>query len=150
MFTKKHWATGAFLFSTNYKKIMGNSKKTGIYLNHFIAQVIEYSKMARIVKVIRMDFNTVEEENSVLRGESHLFNTQDELHNEFYAELSQAVLNYKQLIIFGPTTAKNELHNRLSNDNRFTDVEITIKNTDELTSEDQLEFINNCFYLDNQ
>lgn len=128
---------------------MENANYIGIYLNHFTAQIIDYSEMARVVTVIRLDFNT-DDEDKVLRGENHLFDKRNELHNEFYSELSHALLQCDQLIIFGPTTAKNELFNRLSNDNRFTNLEITIKNTDELTSEEQLEFINNCFYLDNQ
>ena len=64
-------------------------------------------------------------------------------------EISDNSLDYSQILLFGPTTAKTEFKTILMNDNRFSNVEITIKITDKLTLNEQIAFADNCFYLDN-
>lgn len=118
-------------------------------MDHFTASIIEYKKTATIVKTINSDFNHSEKVKILQKGESHLHNKEQDLQNKFYLEISDNSFNYTQILLFGPTTAKNEFKNVLANDNRFSNAEISIKITDKLTPKEQITFVNDCFYLDN-
>ena len=128
---------------------METIKKIAIYMDHFTANIIEYKKTANVVKIIHSDFDHLEKVKILQKGESHLHNKEQDLQNKFYLEISDNSVDSSQILLFGPTTAKTEFKNVLANDNRFSNVEISIKITDKLTSKEQLAFVNNCFYLDN-
>lgn len=123
--------------------------KIAIYMDHFSANLIEFSKSAKNMKTIKSEFNHFEKEKILQKGESHLHNKEQDLQIKFYKEIASNCLNYSQLLLFGPTTAKTELQTILSNNNRFSEVEIPIKNTDKLTPNEQIAFVNNYFYIDN-
>lgn len=129
---------------------METQKKIAVYMDHFSANLIEYSKSAKNIKTITSEFNHFEKEKILQKGESHLHNKEQDLQIKFYSEIKNELFDYFQIILFGPTTAKNELQTILSNSNRFTDIEIVIKITDKLTPNEQLAFVNNYFYIDNE
>jgi hypothetical protein len=127
---------------------MEKSKKIAIYMDHFSANLIEYSDAAKEVKTIKSEFNHFEKEKILQKGESHLHNKEQDLQLKFYAEIKTELLNYNQILLFGPTTAKAELHTILSKNNHFSEDEIVIKNTDKLSPNEQIGFVNNYFYID--
>ncbi len=128
---------------------METPKKVAVYMDHFSANLIEFSKSAKNLKTIKSEFNHFEKEIILQKGESHLHNKEQDLQVKFYSEIKSELLDYSQILLFGPTTAKAELHTILSSSNRFSEVEITIKMTDKLTPNEQIAFVNNCFYIDN-
>jgi hypothetical protein len=127
---------------------METIKKTAIYMDHFMANIIEYKDTAKEVKTIKSDFNHFEKEKILQKGESHLHNKEQDMQSEFYKKLRDELLNYDEVLLFGSTTAKTELYNILCDDNDFGDTKITIKNTDKLTEKQQIDFVNECFYID--
>lgn len=127
---------------------METIKKIAVYMDHFSANVIVYSKEAKQIATIKSDFNQYEKEKIIQKGESHFHNKEQDAQSKFYKEISDAIVDYSQVLLFGTTNAKTELSNILSKDNRFSDVTITIKNTDKLTPNKQIAFVNNCFYID--
>jgi hypothetical protein len=100
------------------------------------------------LKTIASDFNTYEKQKILQKGESHLHNKEQALQNAFYVKLIEELKVYNDVLLFGSTTAKAELTTILNNDNRFKNVTITIKNTDKLTKNNQLAFINEFFYIE--
>ena len=129
---------------------METIKKIAIYMDHFTANIIVYKKTAHVIKTIHSDFNHFEKEKILQKGESHLHNKEQDLQNKFYKEISDSSIGCFQILLFGPTTAKAEFKTVLTNDNRFSNVEISIKITDKLTPNEQIAFVNNCFYIDNE
>lgn len=127
---------------------METVNKITVYMDHFFANVIVYSKEAKLLTTIKSNFNQYEKGKIIQKGESHLHNKEQSLQSKFYKEISDAIVDYNQVLLFGSTTAKTELLNVLSNDNRFTSVIVTTKNTDKLTPNEQIAFVNNCFYID--
>lgn len=127
---------------------METTKRIAVYMDHFIANIIEYKDTAKEVKIIKSDFNHFEKEKILQKGESHLHHKEQNMQNEFYNKLRNELLNYNEILLFGSTTAKTELTNILNDNNHFKDVKITIKNTDKLTKKKQIAFVNECFYID--
>ena len=128
---------------------MGPTKRIAVYMDHFSASLIEYFDTAKEIKTITSDFNNSERETILQKGESHIRQKEQQLQLKYYKEISDAIVDYPQIMLFGPTTAKTELQTILSHDNRFSDAEITIKITEKLSHNEQVDFINNCFYIDN-
>jgi hypothetical protein len=127
---------------------METIKKTAIYMDHFMANIIEYKDTAKEVKIIKSDFNHFEKEKILQKGESHLHNKEQDMQSEFYKKIIDELPNYSEVLLFGLTTAKIEFSNILHDDINFKSVKITVKNTDELTKKEQIAFVNECFYID--
>lgn len=126
---------------------METIKKIAIYMDHFTANIIEYTNTATAIKTIKSEFNHFEKEKILQKGEIHLHNKEQDMQNEFYIKLREELLNYNNVLLFGATNAKTELSNILKTDNKFTNVEIIIKNTDKLSDKKQIAFVNDCFYI---
>jgi hypothetical protein len=126
---------------------METNKKIAVYMDHFTAVIIEYTNSAEAIKTIKSEFNHFEKEKILQKGESHMHNKEQNLQQEFYSKLRQELLNYDTILLFGATNAKTELLNILQTDTKFLNVEILLKNTDKLTENQQIAFVNDCFYI---
>ncbi len=122
-------------------------KKIAVYMDHFTANIIEYTNSAKAIKTIKSEFNKFEKEKILQKGESQLHNKEQNLQLEFYSKLREELLNYESVLLFGATNAKTELLNILQADAKFINVEFTLKNTDKLTENQQISFVNDCFYI---
>jgi hypothetical protein len=127
---------------------MENNNKLAIYLNHFTANIIEYSTAAKLIKSIKSEFNQIEKQKILQKGESHLHHKEQSLQHQFYSDISENSVGFSSVVLFGPTTAKAELKTMLSHDNRFSDVDVSLKITDKLNQKEQITFVNNYFYID--
>jgi hypothetical protein len=121
------------------------AKRVGIWMNHSMANVIEFSDSKSEVKTIESKFTHEEKEKSLAKGESHMHNKEQRFLSDFYKEIERTILNYDKVLLFGPTSAKTELFNLLSEDNRFEKIKIQIKETDKMTPNQQQEFVRDHF-----
>ncbi|WP_329805274.1 hypothetical protein [Flavobacterium facile] len=126
---------------------METTKKIAIYMDHFVANIFEYNNSAEAIKTIKSDFNHFEKEKILQKGESHLHNKEQDMQQVFYSKLRDELLSYNSVLLFGATNAKTELLNILQADAKFLNVEFTLKNTDKLTENQQIAFVNDCFYI---
>ena len=126
---------------------MKMNKKIAVYMDHFAANILEYTDAVKIVKIIKSGFNKDQKEKILQSGESLLYHKEQNLQKEFYAKLRAELLNYESVLLFGATNAKTELLNILQIDAKFLNVEFTLKNTDKLTDKEQVNFVNDCFYI---
>ncbi|SFA93012.1 hypothetical protein SAMN05660845_1036 [Flavobacterium swingsii] len=126
---------------------METIKKIAIYMDHFTANIIEYTNSATTIKTIKSEFNNFEKEKILQKGEIHSHNKEQGMQNEFYIKLRDELLNYNNVLLFGATNAKTELSNILKAGDKFINIEIIIKNTEKLTANQQIAFVNDCFYI---
>lgn len=126
---------------------METIKKIAVYMDHFMANIIEYSNSAEAIKTIKSEFNHFEKEKILQKGESHFHNKEQDMQQKFYLKLRKELLNYDSVLLFGSTNAKTELLNILQADAKFSNVTFTLKNTDKLTDNEQIAFVNDCFYI---
>jgi hypothetical protein len=126
---------------------MEKIKKIAVYMDHFTANIIEYINSAEAIKTIKSEFNRSEKKEILQKGESLIHNKEQNLQLEFYSKLREELLNYESVLLFGVTNAKTELLNILQADAKFLNVEFLLKNTDKLTDNEQIAFVNDCFYI---
>ena len=120
-------------------------RKIGIWMDHSIAHLMEFSNNPFEVKTIESNFTHQEKMNSLQKGELHMHNKEQQEQAKYYKKLVDVIKKYKQVILFGPTNAKEELFNVLSTDKRFEDVKIQVKQTDKMTPNEQDAFVKDFF-----
>ena len=126
---------------------MDTIKKIAVYMDHFMANIIKYTNSAEAIKTIKSEFNRSEKREILQKGESQMQNKEQDMQLEFYSKLREELLSYDSVLLFGSTNAKTELLNILQADAKFLNVEFTLKNTDKLTENQQIAFVNDCFYI---
>ncbi|MEI8137729.1 MAG: hypothetical protein WCH21_10435, partial [Bacteroidota bacterium] len=65
--------------------------------------------------------------HSISKGENQLHIKQQHLQSQYYKKISDAVKNHNEILLFGPTTAKEELSNLLKTDHHFANAKIDVK-----------------------
>jgi stalled ribosome rescue protein Dom34 len=119
--------------------------KIGIWMDHSIAHLMEFSKTAFEVDTIESNFSHEEKMESLLRGQVHLHNKERQKQSKYYSKLMTVVKKYEEVILFGPTNAKEELFNVIVADSRFHDIKIQVKQTDKMTPREQHAFVRDFF-----
>lgn len=121
------------------------SKKVGVWMDHSIAHLMEFSKDPFEIKTIESNFTQEQKAISIQKGEHHLHMKEKEEQTKYFKKIMRAISNYNEVILFGPTNAKEELFNVVQADNRFQNSTILIKQTDKMTPNQQLAFVRGHF-----
>ena len=85
---------------------MTTAKYLGIFMDHSKANLIEFTDEQEEFKTIKSDFTHEEKEISMSKGENRMHNKEQQMQQEYYNALSDVILNYQKVILFGPTDAK--------------------------------------------
>jgi hypothetical protein len=120
---------------------MTTAKYLGIWMDHSNAHLIEFSKEAMETKTISSKFNREEKESSLGKSEHVMHNKEQHQQTEYYKKLGEAIMNYEEVILFGPTEAKSELSNAMLRDHRFSKIRIETKPADKMTEPQQHAFV---------
>lgn len=115
--------------------------KIGIWMDHSIAHLMEYSNNPFEIKTIESNFTHDEKVSSLLKGELHMHNAEKEKQSKYYKKIMAVVKRYNEVILFGPTNAKEEFFNVLVADTRFEGIKIQVKQTDKMSSRQQHAFV---------
>ena len=122
---------------------MKTKNNLGIWMDHSTANLIDVNSNFNLSINSEFTFNTKEE--ALSRSESLMHNKRQQMHEAYYKEISDEILKYNHILIFGPTNAKVELHNYLNKDLHFKDVNIDIKSADKMTDNEKDAFVKNHF-----
>ena len=70
---------------------------------------------------------------------------EQQMQKSYFNEIAKEVLGYDHIVIFGPTDAKTEFHHYLIKDVQFKNVQIDLKSTDKMTSNEKDAFVKKYF-----
>jgi len=124
---------------------MKTTKKLGIWMDHSTAHLMESSETPLEIETIESKFTHDEKVKSLVKGESHMHHKEQQLLADYFKKIEKVILNYDKVLLFGPTSAKTELFNILSEDNRFAKIKIYVKETDKMNAHQRQNFINEHF-----
>ena len=116
------------------------TKKVGVWMNHSIAHLMEFSNNPFEIKTIESNFTQEVKKNSLQKGEHHLHNKEKEEQTKYFRKIMKAISKYNEVVLFGPTDAKEELFNVVLSDNRFQNSKILVKQTDKMTPNQRQPF----------
>jgi hypothetical protein len=120
---------------------MNKVKQLGVWMDHSKAILIELYDHKLFSKEIVIKQTPLETTN--VDTHEVMEHSKEQSHNQsvFFKEISDSIRNYRNVLLFGPTDAKNELFNLLKADHNFTDTIIELKSTDKMTTVEKQEFV---------
>ncbi len=114
-------------------------------MDHSTARLMEATNDISITKTIESKFTHASKEESLNKSEHIMHNKEQHQQAEYYKKLGESIRNYNSVLLFGPTTAKDELYNLLKADHNFENIKIDVKQSDKMTDNQQQAFVNEHF-----
>jgi hypothetical protein len=124
---------------------MENYRQLGVWMDHSEAHLMELKDESITKTKIETEFTPLEKEESLSRSEHIMHHKEQQLQQEYYKKIAEAIKEFGNVLIFGPTTAKNELFNILKADPHFENTRIEVRSTDRLTDHQQEAFVKHHF-----
>ena len=121
------------------------AKKLGIWMDHQNAHLMEFTTDPIETKTIDSKFTHEVKELSLHQGENRMHNKEQHQQADYYKMLGEAIKNYENVVLFGPTDAKTELFNILTADQHFSKIKIKVKQADKMTENQQHAFVKDYF-----
>lgn len=124
---------------------MKTTKKLGIWMDYSTANLIEYKLDSYEIKSINSGFLD-QEKNEVLDNSESLINkNENQQLSNYFRRIGEQIKEYNELVLFGSTNAKIELHAILKEEKPFQNIKIEIKNTDKMTDNQKKYFVKSYF-----
>lgn len=124
---------------------MTATKGLGVYMDHYSARLIEYSPEGKEVRTITSSFTHKVKKSSIYKSEQLMHNKEQHSQRKYYNRIGDAIRNYDHVLLFGPTTAKTELFNLLKSDSNFSNIYISLKESDKINENQQHIFVRDYF-----
>ena len=124
---------------------MKSTKQLGIWMDHSIAHLIKLTNGTVEENTTESQPEVQGEVQIVYKDESHSLNKEQGRLSFYYKELGDAILEYEDVILFGPTDAKNELMNVLKENHLFDKIKIEVKSADKMTETERTIFVKEYF-----
>ena len=122
---------------------MITTKNLGIWMDHSVAHLMEHTSTPIDTKVIETIFQNKDHHSS--NSENMMHNKEQQHQTEFYKKISAYIKEYDKVILFGPTDAKVELLNILTEDHALANIAIEVKQAVKMTDNQQLAFVKEHF-----
>lgn len=114
-------------------------------MDHSNAKIIEFTSDVKETKTISSDFNSDDRAETLQRSENEMHNKEQQKQGTYYKNISMIIKDYDEVLLFGPTEAKNELHNLLKENHQFDKIKIEVKNSDKMNYKEQHNFVDEYF-----
>jgi hypothetical protein len=124
---------------------MKATKKLGIWMDHSTANILELLNDTVTSKTLESTPAFPEQVENLRLDESLMHNKEQNQYADFYKRLSVLILNFDEVLLFGPTDAKTELFNLLKNNLQFEKVKISVQPADNMTDNQQKAFVKGFF-----
>jgi len=139
-----------------------NAKKSqvGVWLDHSQAHFIKYSQEnSFLAETIESPYKRIkrddgESSDSTKFGANPQYSSDNENRknnialnelSEYFKMLEAKLSEYDEILLFGPSTAKDQLMNRISSKKAFEKKTIYVKNSDKKTNKQLLAFVRDFF-----
>ncbi len=124
---------------------MKNIKRLGIWMDHSDAFLMELTNEMILTTRVFSDISNQESEFDIYKGEKLINKKERHLQLYYYSKLGEIIKKYQEVILFGPTDAKNELLNLLKDDHLYEDIKIESTNSDRMTESQMQTFVREYF-----
>lgn len=116
-------------------------KRLGIWMDHTHAHLKEYHYEG--VHPDQPDSNNPinNKKDHLVKGESFLHNAAQPLQSDYYKLLAKEILEFNEVLLFGPAEAKDELFSLIKDDLLYANIKINVKNSGPLSEKQEREVI---------
>lgn len=124
---------------------MKNIKKLGIWMDHSIAYIMELKDDAIVENIVALETFQPDNESDFAKNEKLEQNKEQQFQANYYKKISDIIKNYQEVVLFGPTEAKNELLNLLKADHFFDNIKFDAKLSDKMSAKQMHVFVKEYF-----
>jgi stalled ribosome rescue protein Dom34 len=124
---------------------MTAAKRLGIWMDHSNAHLMEFTNGEIETKFLESEFTHDEKSESMGKSENLMHNKEQQKQGAFYKKLEAVIRNYDEVLLFGPTTAKNELANLLKDNHQFEHVKVIVEQGSKMTTNQEHTFVKDYF-----
>lgn len=124
---------------------MKTTKRLGIWMDHSTANLIEFTdNNTETTEEVEAQVGEQDEPLNA-RDETMIQNKEQNELSDYFKRISEVIKDYDEVLLFGPTHAKDELNNLLKDDRHFDEVKIEIKSADNMKKKQQEAFVKEHF-----
>jgi hypothetical protein len=123
---------------------MNNIRKLGVWMDHSNAYLMELANDIVVQRVVS-ELTNNDTEFNFYKGEKLVHKKEQHLQLSYYKKIGDIIKKYQDVVLFGPTDAKNELLNLIKTDHLFEDIKIEVKNSDKMTEDQMQNFVRDYF-----
>ncbi|MEI6312648.1 MAG: hypothetical protein WCP57_10340 [Bacteroidota bacterium] len=123
---------------------MQQTKNLGVWLDHASAKLIDLDDNVNNHSIVS-SFDAHTKEDALSRSENIMHNKEHQMHEAFYKKIADVVVKYNHVLLFGPTDAKDELHNYMKKDLHFKDIKMDMQTTDKMTDIEKYDIVKKHF-----
>jgi len=124
---------------------MKTTKRLGIWMDHSIAHLMELTNDTIVANTIESQSKLQEKEKDMSKDERYMLTREQNQLSAYFKRLSDVIKDYQEVVLFGPTSAKNELLNLLKENQLFKKIKIEVKPADKMTQNQRNAFVRNYF-----
>lgn len=124
---------------------MKTNKCLGIWMDYSKAHLMQLLPGDIHTQIIESNFTHEEKASSIEKSEKHMHNKEEGEHLKYFKKIQKEIEKYNDVLLFGPTDAKEELNKLLHEDHINTRVRIEIKTTDKMTENQLHAFVRKHF-----
>lgn len=124
---------------------MKSAKYLGVWMDHSKAHIMELAADAMETRIIESTFTHEVKEETLSKNENLMHNKEQHQQAAYFKQLGEVIKKYDEVLLFGPTEAKNQLFNLLRADHLFENIKIDIKQTGKLTEHQERAFVKEHF-----
>ncbi|MBN2174338.1 MAG: hypothetical protein JW731_09410 [Bacteroidales bacterium] len=124
---------------------MKSKKKLGIWMDHSTAHLMALTNDIIVTNIVVSQSESHEKIENLKLDESLMQNREQNQLADFFKSLIDVIKDYDEVLLFGPTDAKNELFNLLKEDRHFENIIIEVKPADKMTTNQEEAFVKDHF-----
>jgi hypothetical protein len=124
---------------------MKDIKQLGIWMDHSNAFLLEMVNDTIETNSVVSELSDPEAEFNFYKGEKLIHKKEQHLQLSYYRKLGDIIKKYQEVVLFGPTDAKNELLNLIKTDHLFEDIKIEVINSGKMTESQMQTFVREYF-----
>jgi len=129
---------------------MKNANQLGIWMDNSVAYLMEFTTKPFEIQTIVCEFPLEEKHTNTSKKKDLTNSAKNYILNKYYNKIGQAIIKYKKIVLIGPSNAKLDFFDFLSEDERFLKLKIEIKDADKMDVNQQHDFIKEFFVQDLQ
>lgn len=114
-------------------------------MDHSRAFIMELVGDSIFESNVASEFTHEEEEISWNKSEKMMHNKEQHQLASYYKKLTEIMRNFDEILLFGPTSAKDELLNILNENHLFDAIKIEVRSSDKMTGIEMHKLVKEYF-----
>jgi len=114
-------------------------------MDHSVAHLMELTNDTIETSIVESQSTLMDEANYLRKDEGLMHNIEHYQKADYFKRLGNVIKDFNEVILFGPTDAKSELHNLLKDDHHFDKIRIEVKPADKMTENQKQAYVKKYF-----